>query len=87
MTSLKKAHKILGYGAFSEIGRACNRSPQAVKKWFEIGVLPETEIIEVFGQRKTSYGQVIEALTGGQVTDAQLRQENFEYRQSRKSAA
>ena len=87
MTSLKKAHKILGYGCFSEIGRACKRSPQAVKKWFEIGVLPETEIIEVFGQRKTSYGTVIETLTGGQVTDAKLRQENFEYRQSRKSAA
>lgn len=87
MKSLQRTKKILGYGCFSEIGRACNRSPQAVKKWFEVGVLPETEIVEVFGQRKTSYGLVIEKLTEGQVTDAQLRQENFEYRQSRKSAA
>ncbi|HIO30759.1 hypothetical protein [Marinobacter salarius] len=87
MTSLKQVQKILGYGCFSEIGRACKRSPPAVKKWFDVGVLPETEIIEVFGQRKTSYGLVIETLTGGRVTDAQLRQENYEYRQSRKSAA
>ncbi|MDX1558998.1 MAG: hypothetical protein R3193_08845 [Marinobacter sp.] len=87
MTSLKKAHKILGYGGLSEVAKGCNRSVPAVKKWFDAGFLPETEIIEVFGQRKTSYGVVIETLTGGQVTDAQLRQENYEYRQSKKSAA
>ncbi|WP_375191836.1 hypothetical protein [Marinobacter sp.] len=87
MTSLQQAQKILGYGCFSIIARACRKTPRAVQKWFQTGVLPESEITEVFGQRKTAYGLEIERLTGGQVTDAQLRQENFEYRQSRKSAA
>ena len=87
MTNLQKAQKILGYGCFSVIARACLLTPRAVQKWFLKGVLPETEITEVFGQRKTAYGLEIERLTGGQVTDAQLRQENYEYRQSRKSAA
>lgn len=87
MNELKKAQQILGYGCFSLIGRACGRTPRAVQKWFQLGYLPATEITEVFGQRKTAYGVEIERLTGGQVTDAQLRQENYEYRQSRNKAA
>lgn len=87
MTSLQKVKEILGYGCFSEIGRACGKTPRGVQKWFDAGILPESEITEVFGQRKTAYGVEIERLTGGQVTDAQLRQENFEYRQAKKTAA
>lgn len=87
MNSLQRTHQILGYGAFSKIARLCDLTPRAVQKWFITGVLPVSEITEVYGERQTEYGKVIEQLTDGKVTDEQLRKENFEYRQLQKSAA
>lgn len=87
MKSLQRVQTILGYGALSRIAKLCDVTPGAVKRWFDAGVLPASEITEVYGERQTEYGKVIEQLTNGEVTDEQLRKENFEFRQLQKSAA
>lgn len=87
MTKLEQARLALGgHGANRKIAQACNVTEVAVGRWLRNGVLPATEITLVGGRRVTSYGLCIESLTGGAVTDAELRAENEAFR-SRKSAA
>lgn len=87
MNALDRTKQALGgYGAIAQVAMACGKSHQAVRKWFERGVLPATEITEIGGQRQTSYGQIIERLTDGAVTDEELRAENLALR-SRSRAA
>ncbi|MDF0750323.1 helix-turn-helix domain-containing protein [Marinobacter sp. 71-i] len=68
------------------IARKCGVTPGAVRHWFAVGVLPSTEITEIRGQRQTAYGEVIESLTNGAVTDAELREEIYAARASRSAA-
>lgn len=86
MNALERAYKTLGYGAKSRIARACGVTPGAVRRWFADGVLPSSEIIEIKGERQTSYGVVIESLTNGAVTDAELRDEVYAARAKRFAA-
>lgn len=87
MNALKRTQKALGgHGAIAKVATACGKSHQAVRKWFQAGVLPATEITEVGGRRLTSYGEVIESLTDGAVTDSELRAENLAFRNQRSAA-
>lgn len=87
MNALERTkHALGGHGAIAQVAIACGRSHQAVRKWFERGVLPATEITEVGGLRQTNYGQIIERLTEGSVTDEELKAENLEFRDRSKVA-
>ncbi|MGO1500813.1 MAG: hypothetical protein ACTHWH_05970 [Marinobacter sp.] len=86
MSALNRAYDHLGYGAKSLIARRCGVTPGAVGRWFADGVLPSTEITEIQGQRLTSYGKVIQSLTGGAITDDELRNEIFAHRASKSVA-
>ncbi|MAL97178.1 MAG: hypothetical protein CL583_01890 [Alteromonadaceae bacterium] len=66
-----------GHGAIAKVARGCDVSQQAARKWFAEGVLPSTEVTYRAGKRLTEYGKVIEALTEGAVTDAELQDENL----------
>jgi AcrR family transcriptional regulator len=86
MSALNRAYEYLGYGAKSLIARRCGVTPGAVRRWFADGVLPSTEITEIRGQRITSYGEIIQALTDGAITDDELRNEIFASRASKSVA-
>lgn len=87
MSELKRARTHLGgHGANRMIARACEVSEVAVGRWMSNGVLPATEITMVGGRRLTSYGLIIEDLTGGVVTDAALRAENVAFRAEQSAA-
>ena len=87
MNSLKLARKHLGgHGANRKIADACGVTDVAVGRWILNGVLPATEITFVGGRRLTHYGQIIESLTNGAVTDAELTAENELFRASQSAA-
>ncbi len=55
-------------GSFEALGRACNVSGKAVKKWADAGRPPRTEYTG-----ETEYAEAISELVGGRVSPDDLR--------------